>query len=259
LEPPTKLQEARLSGEGHEREKLICTVIRHVEIEDLGYLGLGLQQNGIAFEYIDAQTPNLEQLPLDRPLIVLGGPMSAYEADAYPFLQTEIDFIQRYLDAARPVLGICLGAQLIAAAASAAVYPGAHGKEIGWADVQLTDAGSADPIWAGFPNRFATFHWHSDSFDLPDGAVLLGTSDRYPQAFRLGANVYAVQFHPEVVPPELESWIQAYHLELERERLTSEHVLAVPDAEEHRRMAFLFGENIARWLNSRPPTVEDHS
>jgi GMP synthase (glutamine-hydrolysing) len=235
---------------------VLCTVIRHVEIEDLGYLGQGLERNGIAFEYLDAQTLRLEASQLERPLIVLGGPMGAYEVDAHPCLSIEIDLIRHHIDSGIPVLGICLGAQLVAAAASANVYSGGQGKEIGWADVRLSEAGSADPIWTGFPERFATFHWHGDTFDLPDGAVLLATSEKYPQAFRLGANVYAVQFHPEVVPIDLESWIQAYHLELEREKLTSEQVLAVPNEEEHRRMAFVFGENIARWLRSHSTTAE---
>lgn len=174
--------------------------------------------------------------------------MGAYETERYPFLKAEIALIRRQLAEERPVLGICLGAQLMAAAAGARVYPGERGKEIGWADVELAAAGCDDPLWEGFPKRFTTFHWHGDSFDIPDGAILLGSSERYPQAFRLGANGYAVQFHPEVVPIELEAWIRAYHLELEREKLTSEEVLAVPNSDVHRQLAYRFAENISRWL-----------
>jgi GMP synthase (glutamine-hydrolysing) len=224
-------------------------VIRHVEIEDLGYLGVALERDGIRFDYVDA-----ESLPNERPadrvgsLIVLGGPMGAYEVDRHPHLRTVIDLIRDFLAAGRPVLGICLGGQLLAAAAGARVYPGEHGKEIGWAPVQLTGAGVNDPLWAGFPESFHTFHWHGDTFDLPADAELLARTERYVQAFRLGPVAYGVQFHPEVVPAQLESWIRAYHLELERERLASEDILDVPDAETHRQLAFRFGENIARWM-----------
>jgi GMP synthase (glutamine-hydrolysing) len=183
-------------------------------------------------------------------VIVLGGPLGVYQADEHPFLDREIALIRACLDEGRPVLGICLGAQLLAAAAGARVYPGERGKEIGWAAVELSDAGVADPLWAGFPRRFTTFHWHGDTFDLPDGAELLARTPGYVQAFRLGVHAYGVQFHPEVVPPELESWIVAYRLELERERLRSEDVLLVPDAEAHRELAHKFGENIARWLKA---------
>jgi GMP synthase (glutamine-hydrolysing) len=224
-------------------------VIRHVEIEDLGYLGEALERDGIRPEYVDAESLPDERLadPVGS-LIVLGGPMGAYDVDRHAFLRTEIDLIRAFLTTERPVLGICLGAQLLAAAAGARIYPGEHGKEIGWAPVQLTEAGVIDPLWAGFPASFDTFHWHGDTFDLPADAELLARTERYVQAFRLGPAAYGVQFHPEVVPAQLQSWIRAYRLELERERLASEDVLGVPDAEVHRALAFRFGENIARWI-----------
>jgi GMP synthase (glutamine-hydrolysing) len=226
-----------------------CTVIRHVEIEDLGYLGEGLSRNGIRFEYVNGES--LGDAPDPEALIVLGGPMGAYEMARFPHLAGLIQLIRRQLQEERPVLGICLGAQLLAAAAGAGVYPGTRGKEIGWAEVELSDAGAADPLWAGFPRRFTTFHWHGDTFDLPDGAELLARTEKYVQSFRLGQNAYGVQFHPEVVPKDLESWIRAYRLELERERLSSQDVLDVPDEAAHRDSAFKFGANIAGWLKGR--------
>jgi len=228
-----------------------CTVIRHVEIEDLGYLGEALERGGISFRYIDAEALTREgpQLRADA-LIVLGGPMGAYDLEKHPCLAGEIELIRQRLQARRPVLGICLGAQLLAAAAGARVYRGASGVEIGWAGVELTQAGLLDPLWAGFPRRFTSFHWHGDTFDLPNGAELLARSDRYVQAFRLGRHAYGVQFHPEVVPPQLKDWIRAYRLELERERLAAHDVLAVPDERQHRELAFRFGDNIARWIGS---------
>ncbi len=238
-------------GAGGARDVVACRVIRHVEIEDLGYLGEALQGNGVRFHYVDAESlADAEPRAVDDALIVLGGPLSAYAVDHHSYLNTEIDLIRRYMADARPVLGICLGAQLLAAAAGARVFPGDRGKEIGWAVVELTAAGAADPLWTGFPRSFVTFHWHGDSFDLPAGARLLASSERYIQAFRLGSAAYGVQFHPEVVPNQLEEWIRAYRLELERERLASEDVLGVPDDDAHRRLALLFGRNIARWMTA---------
>ncbi|UCC75282.1 MAG: gamma-glutamyl-gamma-aminobutyrate hydrolase family protein [Gemmatimonadota bacterium] len=230
---------------------MLCRVVRHVEIEDLGYLGEALERNGLRFEYVDAEALSSEIPAADfGGLIVLGGPVGAYEADRYPYLNAEIELIRACIADERPVLGICLGAQLLAAAAGARVYPGAHGKEIGWAAVRLTEAGANDPLWTGFPQSFTTFHWHGDTFDLPAGAELLARTESYVQAFRLGPAAYGVQFHPEVVPVQLDSWIRAYRLELERERLASDAVLGVPDADEHRTLAFQFGENTARWLHA---------
>ncbi len=230
-----------------EHDTITCTVIRHVAIEDLGYLGEGLSRDGLRCVYVDGESL-ASDLPELETLIVLGGPMGAYEVDRYPYLAAVIELIRRQLRRQQPVLGICLGAQLLAAAADARVYPGAKGKEIGWAEVELSEAGMDDPLWRGFPHRFTTFHWHGDTFDLPDGGVPLAHTDKYIQSFRIGSHAYGVQFHPEVVPTQLESWIRAYHLELEREKLSSQDVLAVPDVEGHRALATRFGANIAGWL-----------
>ena len=181
---------------------------------------------------------------------MLGGPVSAYETEKHPYLAHEVELIRRYLDRELPVLGVCLGSQLLAAACGGRVYPGELGKEIGWADVELTRSGISDRLWTGFPARFMTFHWHGDTFDLPEGAEVLARTERYVQAFRMGSNAYGVQFHPEVVPKELASWIRAYRLELEREQLTSEDVLNVPSEHDHRKLAFKFGENIAGWIRA---------
>ena len=235
----------------NEHETITCTVIRHVAIEDLGYLDEGLSRGGIRFEYVDGESLTA-RLPEVETLIVLGGPMGAYEIERYPHLAAVIELIRRQLRDERPVLGICLGAQLVAAAAGGRVYPGTKGKEIGWADVELSEAGVGDPLWQGFPRRFTTFHWHGDTFDLPDGAEVLAHSESYVQSFRLGHFAYGVQFHPEVVPNRLESWIRAYRLELEREKLGSQDVLAVPDDEGHRALASRFGANIAGWLRNAP-------
>lgn len=228
--------------------RLSCAVIRHVEIEDLGFLGTALAQGGVRFRYVDAAS--LPAAIEERALIVLGGPMGAYETDRFPYLNAEIQLIRRFLDNGWPVIGICLGAQLLAMAGGGSAHPGQRGVEIGWGPVSLSDDGRQDLLWNGFPRSFTAFHWHADTVQLPADARTLARSERYVQAFAVGHAAYGVQFHPEVVPERLEDWIRAYRLELQRERLPVEAVLRVPDAGQHRRLAARFGANVALWLRA---------
>jgi GMP synthase (glutamine-hydrolysing) len=133
--------------------------------------------------------------------IVMGGPMGAYEDDAHPWLTAEKRMLREAVEAGHPVWGVCLGAQLLAAALGARVYPGAE-PEVGLLDVELTDAGVADPVFATAPRRFPTLQWHGDTFDLPEGATLLASSPAYENQAFVYARAYALQFHLEV-PPEL--------------------------------------------------------
>lgn len=243
--PSTPDQSASAAGGS---PRLSCAVIRHVEIEDLGFLGPALAEGGIDFRYVDAAS--LPTTIDEQALIVLGGPMGAYEADRFPYLTAEIELIRRFLDNRWPVLGICLGAQLLAIAADGSAYTGERGREIGWAAVSLNDDGRQDLLWNGFPRSFTAFHWHGDTVQLPADARPLARSERYVQAFAIGHAAYGVQFHPEVDPERLEDWIRAYRLELERERLPVETVLRVPDAGQHRRLASRFGANVALWLRA---------
>ncbi|MBI4465484.1 MAG: gamma-glutamyl-gamma-aminobutyrate hydrolase family protein [Acidobacteria bacterium] len=189
-------------------------VLRHVEHEHLGTVARALDHAGQPYQYLDVfrGDPVPENLfgslgslgPLG--LIVMGGPMSVYEADRYPFLKEEMRLIRQATETGLPVLGICLGAQLIAGALGARVYPGPR-KEIGWYPVEVTD--QQDDLTAVLPSRFMAFHWHGDTFDLPDGAVRLFRSDLYEnQGFRWGKNVYAIQFHFEVNPGMIEDWLE---------------------------------------------------
>ena len=139
-------------------------------------------------------------------LVVLGGAMDADETTDYPHLLATMDLLA---DAARreaPALGICLGAQLAAAALGGRAYPGPAGEELGWTKVELTGAGRADPVTSALTEPAELFEWHHDTFDPPPGATLLASGAVYPgQAFRLGS-VVAVQFHPEVDGPLLRGW-----------------------------------------------------
>ena len=175
-------------------------VFRHVKHEGLGTLADALSRAGLTFHYRDiVKNP----LPLPSPaaiagLIVLGGPMGVYEGDQYPFLRKETAYIKRVLSAKKPLLGICLGAQLIAQALGARVFPGPH-KEFGWHRVQLTPEGKRDPFFKESPPTPWVFQWHGDTFTLPKGAELLATGPRCRhQAFRYGSGVYGLQFHLEV-------------------------------------------------------------
>lgn len=186
------------------------TVIQHVPFEDLGTFRHVAEDEGYA---IESRQAGVDGLATDADLLVImGGPIGAYEADPYPFLTAELTVIESRLREERPTLGVCLGAQLMAKALGARVY-GGHGKEIGWSPVTLTDAGRQSPLRAleGVP----VLHWHGDTFDLPAGAVLLASTDNYRhQAFTWGPNVLALQFHPEVEARRLEQWLIGHACEL---------------------------------------------
>jgi GMP synthase (glutamine-hydrolysing) len=150
--------------------------------------------------------------PLPRPLdaygavLVFGGAMHADQVGHHPWLREENLFLQRLLDLQTPVLGICLGAQLIAKAANASVYPAAE-FEIGWYPVELTDAAAEDPLLGRLPERFDAFQWHYYTHAVPAGAVELAQSSVCTQAFRLGEHAWGVQFHPEVTLAQVQSWV----------------------------------------------------
>jgi GMP synthase (glutamine-hydrolysing) len=180
-------------------------VLRHEPFEHLGYFADVLADRAIRFTYKDLDEPlDVQDGSGQSGMIVMGGPQSAN--DPLPGLAAEIKVISRFLDAQLPVLGICLGAQLIAKALGARVYPNAS-KEIGWAPVFFTDAAERDPLFSGLPSPTTFFHWHGETFDLPAGAEWLAYSDRCRhQAFRYGSNVYGVQFHPEITPEMIVDW-----------------------------------------------------
>lgn len=142
-------------------------------------------------------------------VLILGGPMGVYEKDVYPFIQRELDFIKKCYEKNIKILGICLGAQMIAEALGGKVYKG-HVQEIGWYNVDLTEASSKDPLFSIFPNKHCVFQWHQDTFELPKDAILLAKSENYPnQAFRVGKNIYGLQYHIEVDGKVLKEWFKS--------------------------------------------------
>ncbi|WP_420137417.1 glutamine amidotransferase [Sphingomonas sp.] len=187
---------------------------RHIGFEDLGFFEAPLRKAGYTVHYYNAGEDELWTLdPVRTPLIiVLGGPMAVYDGAHHSFLAEELRLLRARLAAQRPTLGVCLGAQLIAAALGAPVYPGPR-KEIGFAPVFLSDAGSDSPLQTIAPDQ-PVLHWHGDTFDLPDHATLLASTAAYPhQAFAVGANVLALQFHLEA-GGTMESWLTGHAEEL---------------------------------------------
>jgi len=152
------------------------------------------------------------ETPPPRPLdgydavLVFGGTMHADQEAWHPWLREETVWLQQRIAARTPVLGICLGVQLLARAAGSWVGPLPE-PEIGWCGVELTDAGAADPVVGALPRRFDALQWHYYTHGLPVGAVELARSDACTQAFRLGDACWGVQFHPEVTGPQLEGWL----------------------------------------------------
>jgi GMP synthase (glutamine-hydrolysing) len=190
-----------------------ASVIRHVHFEDLGAFAAVLERHAFRITYVDIGVDRVAAQD-DEPdlLIVLGGPIGAYEDDRYPFLLEELALIERRLESKRPLLGICLGAQLIARALGARVYPG-PAKEIGWAPLALSEAGREGPLSS--LQDVPVLHWHGDTFDLPAGATrLASTALCANQAFSLGNYVLAFQFHPEVVELGFERWLIGHACEI---------------------------------------------
>jgi len=199
------------SGDGGKK----AWAITHVAFEDLGSFEQTLRESGFEIDYLNAATDDLDIIKpeADDLLIVLGGPISVNDVDEYPFLETELEILQKRLAADRPTIGICLGAQLIAKALGAKVYPGQQ-REIGWSPVQLNDAGSRSSLRHLVGDGVSVLHWHGETFDLPEGAGLLASTESYPhQAFAHG-KALALQFHPEVTVRGLEQWFVGHTREI---------------------------------------------
>jgi GMP synthase (glutamine-hydrolysing) len=152
-------------------------------------------------------TPPARPLDSYDAVLVLGGAMHADQDAHHPWLREETMWLQQLLDRHRPVLGVCLGVQLLARAAGSWVAPVKGGAEIGWYDVELTDAGAADPVLGALPPSFEALQWHHYTYGLPAGAVELARSEACTQAFRLGDACWGVQFHPEVTRAQLDGWL----------------------------------------------------
>lgn len=191
-------------------------VFQHEAEEGLGTFAHVLEEQNVRFRYIrlfrdDIPTESWDEV---KALVILGGSMGVQDEEKYPFLKWEKTIIRTAIKNNIPLLGICLGAQLIACAAGAQVYQG-NFKEIGWYPISMTIEGEMDPLLGHIPNKAIVFQWHGDSFDLPKGAQRLASSIYYDnQAFRMGRNVYGLQFHLEITPTMVERWLDEQSKEL---------------------------------------------
>ena len=187
-------------------------IMQHVSIEGTGTLG-----GFFGSIYRDVRTVNLEKgdrlpggLKNIKAIVVLGGPMNVYEVDKYPFLKDENSLLLTALKNKIPILGICLGAQLLAKSAGALVKK-APNSEIGWYDIFLTEDGIKDELFNGLDGTLKVFQWHEDTFEIPKGGILLATSDTCRnQAFRIGPNAYGLQFHIEITEDMIKTWTSEY-------------------------------------------------
>jgi GMP synthase-like glutamine amidotransferase len=176
----------------------------HVSFEKLGLIEDWILAKGYSLAeyhlYTDPHLPLIHEFDM---LIVMGGPMSVNDEKQFPWLAPEKELIRRCRESGKPVLGICLGAQLIASAMGNRVFPGTH-KEIGWFPVTFSQGDDARIIFPGLPPETKVFHWHGDTFELPEGAVLLGSSSVTPvQAFIADEKLLALQFHLEIKPENI--------------------------------------------------------
>lgn len=225
--------------------------LRHVHFEDLGTLAPYFSQRGYSIDYVDAPLANLQAIDALAPdlLVVLGGPIGAFDEGMYPFVAHELALVKARLDAGKPILGICLGAQLMARALGAKVYP-LGVKEIGYAPVALTDAGQTSPL-AALGNA-SVLHWHGDQFDIPPGAIHLArTAVGENQAFALGTHALGLQFHLEADAARIESWLVGHACELGAAKI--DPVTLRNDARRHHaRLSEVAPAVIGRWLDAMP-------
>jgi GMP synthase (glutamine-hydrolysing) len=223
-------------------------VFQHVPYEILGTFNPLLKAAGFRIRYINfGRTPDaVPNVDKYDGLIILGGPMCLDQMESHPHLLTEIEAIRTAMQLQMPVFGICLGAQLIAAALGARVYKNPV-KEIGWYDVTPTTAGIKDPLFSTFNGTERIFQWHGDTFDLPHGAVHLASSpDCANQAFRFGDRTYGLQFHLEVDEALIHRWLKTpVHLrELEQLGGTIDPVQILTETPQHIANTISLGDRL---------------
>lgn len=227
-------------------------VIRHVAFEDLDAWTAPLQASGFALTYYDAGVAELAGFAPLAPdlLVVLGGPLGVHDAADYPFLHDEIRLLQARLAARRPVLGICLGAQLLAHALGGAVQPN-RAREVGWQALTLTAAGQQSPL--RHLQDIPVFHWHSDAFALPPGATALAHTPACPcQAFAVENIALGLQFHPEVSAANLERWYIGNVRELHSHPQPTTAQLRTAAAQYAPAMQHAAGALLDEWLTTLP-------
>lgn len=206
-------------------------ILKNVAVEGPGTIEYFLTERNIPFRVVEMFREDIPAYEDAHTLVIMGGPMSVNDGDLYPYLAREEQVVREFLGEGKKVLGICLGAQVIAKALGAKVYPGSE-KEIGWYDIELRGEGirdtmmgrlAAHPRAGDFWKIFRVFHWHGETFDIPRGAERLASSSLYEnQAFRYGKTVYAFQFHIEVTKEMIYQWLKDEDVDMEKIRTETE-------------------------------------
>jgi GMP synthase (glutamine-hydrolysing) len=225
-------------------------VLQHHPAENLGVIADALEGAALAWQYI--RVFDGHPIPKDVKglggLIVMGGPETVYQLDRYPYLRDEMALIESALKADKPILGVCLGSQLLAATLGAEVRRGDQ-REIGWYPVRLNDAARNDRLMRGLTSNFIAAHWHSDVFDLPRDAVALASSEKTPvQAYRHGAKAYGFLFHAEMTREILTALVGEFGEGLKRVCIDGDAILV--EAERHLPALGRIGDTIfGRWAS----------
>ena len=210
-------------------------ILKNIASEGPGTLEDFLQERGTYYKIVNCATENISGSKDFDTLVILGGPMSVNEGKRYPYIRRETALVREFVAGGKKIFGICLGAQIMAKTLGAKVNPGPE-KEIGWYDIELTDGGTRDRCMkelavhskakAGdFRTKFKVFHWHGETFDIPEGAVRLAKSKLYPnQAFRYGEGAYAFQFHIEVRKEMIYEWLKEESVDMDHIRKQTEAI-----------------------------------
>jgi GMP synthase (glutamine-hydrolysing) len=223
-------------------------VLQHHPGENLGSIADALEGAALAWQYV--RVFNQQPIPRDMKgaggLIILGGAETVYQLDRYPYLRDEIALIENALAEGKPMLGVCLGSQLLAAALGVQVRRGVQ-REIGWYPVRLNDAAREDRLLSGLPHEFVAMHWHGDVYDLPSGATALASSELTEvQAFRHGANAYGIQFHAEMTREILTALVGEFGEGLKRVGIDGDAIAT--QAEAHLpKLEAIGGQIFGRW------------
>lgn len=234
-------------------------VIKHIGIEGPGRIEEFFRNSAWKLKIADLSAA--EKLPLSlndiEAVISLGGPMNVYEEEKYEFLKEEGIFLKKALSEGVPILGICLGAQLLAKACDSKIKK-AEEKEVGWHKVKLSEDGRADTLFYGLPEEFEVFQWHEDTFELPKNASFLAEGAICKiQAFKANKNAYGIQFHFEVTPEMIASWAGVYEkIEAKRSLLKNMVIEGYRNIASYEKLSQLLCLNFSRVIeNSRKVQV----
>ena len=203
-------------------------VLQHADPEHPGLIADAVQEIGGLLEIVrcDLGQPVPESLDDYDGLIIMGGPQSVYEEDRFPYLRDEKRLARQAIDNNIPLIGVCLGSQIIADVLGSEVLP-SGGVEIGWKPVTRSREAAADPVLSALPDAFTPLHWHGDVYDLPDGAILIGSSEMTPcQGFIYGETTYALLFHLEMTEPQIMDMARLFPEDIHRGGLDPSELLS---------------------------------